>query len=577
MRILIVEDSPTQAAELCATLAEAGFTTSSAGSLAEATAVLADRQPEVILLDLGLPDANGLEVFRQMRAAGPDIPIVVLTGLEDENAALAAVQEGAQDYLFKGGTDQHLLLRAIRYAVERKRSESALRRSHDDLLALLNQLRTGTIMTDPSGRVTFANKACEPFIERPGTATVGRHWQEVLPLEAADASRLLDMTSAPAAERGKLAAFLETPTGRRYWVDLEVHDDPRDPERKIFFLYDMSAVRDLQRLLDGRAGFRDLVGKSTSMLRVYELIRQLAAVDTTVLIEGETGTGKELVARAIHSLSPRQNKPFIAVNSAGLTDSLLASQLFGHRRGAFTGAVADHKGFFETASGGTLLLDEIGDIPPNVQASLLRVLQEREIVRVGESVPRKVDVRVLVATNRNLSAEVAAGTFRADLFYRIRVAHIRLPPLRERREDIPLLVESFLQQLRATTGKDVRGVTDAAIARMMEFPWPGNVRELRSVIEFAVIRSSGPLIDVGDLPPEISGRPQPPPKRPKPRPVPRDGMDQKQAEEYRRVIEALKQANGSRTLAARLLGIGRATFYRRLEMFGIDPARALEE
>jgi sigma-54 dependent transcriptional regulator, acetoin dehydrogenase operon transcriptional activator AcoR len=573
MQVLVVEDSPTQAAELEAVLKNAGFDVQRADRLQDAVEYLSAHGVEIVLLDLGLPDGSGLPVVKRVRDAAADVPIVVLTGLEDEETALRAVQEGAQDYLFKGRVDGDLVVRAVRYALERKRAERALRESYQDLISILNRLRTGTIMTDPLGQLTFVSKACEPFIEGPGPEVLGRHWQEVLPLQAEDSARVLDMTKRPAELREKLATHMETPTGRRYWVDIEIHDDPRDPDRKIFCLYDVSEVRDLRRLLDEKSRFQDLVGRSPRMLAVYDLIRQVARVETTVLIEGETGTGKELVACAIHALSPRGGKPFVAVNSAGLTDSLLASQLFGHKRGAFTGAIEDHKGFFETASGGTLFLDEISDIPANVQSSLLRVLQEHEIMRVGDSKPRQVDVRVVVATNRNLSQAVAAGAFRSDLFYRIRVAHIVLPPLRERREDIPLLVEAFLAQFRATTGKAVEGVSEAALGLLMEFPWPGNVRELQGVIEFAVIRCPGPLIDVDDLPPEIVGAGSAGPAR-RPVQISRAAHASVRSEEERkRVLGALEQANGNRSVAAQLLGIGRATFYRRLEALGIDLDR----
>jgi sigma-54 dependent transcriptional regulator, acetoin dehydrogenase operon transcriptional activator AcoR len=282
-----------------------------------------------------------------------------------------------------------------------------------------------------------------------------------------------------------------------------------------------------------------------------------------VLIEGETGTGKELVARAIHSSSHRSGRPFLAVNCAGLTESLVASQLFGHKRGAFTGAVADQSGLFESAAGGVLFLDEIGDIPPSVQTSLLRVLQEREITRVGETIPRKVDVRILTATHQNLTEEVAEGNFRADLLYRIRVARILLPPLRERLEDIPLLVFRFLGEVRAVTGKAVQEISSDAMRVLMTYSWPGNVRELRSAIEFATIRCTRTVIGPEDLPPELldSGL--------NPRTIvsPIDPMEG----EKERVLEALRRARGNRTLAAQLLGIGRATLYRRMAAFDITP------
>jgi DNA-binding NtrC family response regulator len=269
------------------------------------------------------------------------------------------------------------------------------------------------------------------------------------------------------------------------------------------------------------------------------------------LIEGETGTGKELVARAIHFSSQRKEKPFVAVNCAGLTESLLSSQLFGHKRGAFTGAIEDHRGLFEAANGGTLLLDEIGDIPMPVQNQLLRVLQEREIVRLGETLPRKVDVRIIAATHRNLSAEAAAGRFRSDLFYRIRVARITLPPLRRRREDIPLLAASFLGQFSAGSGKRVTEISQEALQALIDYDWPGNVRELKSAIEFTLIHCAGAVIQTEDLPPEIF----PPAEA-----IAGDPLQ----DERSRFVQALDRSRGNRALAARLLGISRATLYRRL-------------
>ena len=261
-----------------------------------------------------------------------------------------------------------------------------------------------------------------------------------------------------------------------------------------------------------------------------------------------------------HESSHRRGKPFIAVNCAGLTESLIGSQLFGHKRGAFTGAVEDHKGFLEAADGGTILLDEIGDIPPAIQAMLLRVLQEREIIRLGESKARKIDVRVLAATHRDLGDEVAAGRFRQDLLYRIRVARIQLPSLAMRRGDIPLLVRAFLRKARATTGKSVRDVDPETMRRLVGYAWPGNVRELENGIEFAVVRATQPVIGGADLPPEILDT-VPTAEVPAVAPAP---LDEKQ-----RILHALEQTKGNRTAAARLLGMSRATLYRRLAELGL--------
>lgn len=441
-----------------------------------------------------------------------------------------------------------------------QRAEAALARSHDNLLALLNELRLGTLMLDEAGRITFLSRVCQRLFGGSQEDVIGRPWADISPFPAATQAELQAMAARPAHARTKVPVYLEIPEGRRYWMDVEVQDDPRDLRRKIVCFYDMTEVHDLRRLLDEKSQFHDLIGKSEPMLQVYQQIRDLARVDTTVLIEGETGTGKELVARAIHVASHRQHKPFIAVNSAGLTESLLASQLFGHRRGAFTGAVADQQGLFEAANGGTLFLDEIGDIPASLQISLLRVLQEREIMRLGESRPRKIDVRFLAATHRNLLADIEAGNFRADLLYRIRVARIHLPALRERRQDLPLLLSSFLSQCRITIGKPVEDVSHAAMERLLKYAWPGNVRELRSAIEFAVIHCRGPIIQVEDLPPECRTAPA----------LSFLGSETPD-DEKQRLLAALAQARGNRTIAARLLGMSRATFYRRLASLHIVP------
>jgi PAS domain S-box-containing protein len=448
-----------------------------------------------------------------------------------------------------------------RNVTARKQAEAELaemfrqvEKSRNDLRSILNKLLLGTAMTDESGRIVFLSEAAERLFGMKDSDAHGKLWDEVIPLDGESREKLRALLRSPESNRFKIPLHIDIGEARRLWLEVDVKDDPRDARGKIFFLYDFTEVHDLRLLLDERGHFHDLLGKSEMMQRVYKQIRDVARVDVTVLIEGETGTGKELVARAIHSASQRKQKPFIAVNCAGLTDSLLSSQLFGHKRGAFTGAIEDHRGLFEAASMGTLFLDEIGDIPLNVQTQLLRVLQEREIVRVGETRPRKIDVRVLVATHRNLGEEIAKGRFRSDLLYRIRVARISIPPLRDRRADIPLLTASFLAQSSAASEKTLRGVSSEASRLLGDYHWPGNVRELKSAIEFAVIQCQGPVVQVEDLPPEIRGSHAHEPV------VLGDPLSDERA----KFLEALTRARGNRALAARLLGVSRATLYRRL-------------
>ncbi len=459
-----------------------------------------------------------------------------------------------------GGQISHFLS-IQRNVTARKLAEQQLQeafrqveKSRNDLGSILNELRIGTAMTDENGRVVFLSAAAQQLFAKAEVNKVEMPWNDLFALDPEDTIQLQALIRKPPAERAKIPVHLDRTDGRRVWLEVDVRDDPRDARGKIFFFYDVTEVHDLRRLLDERAQFHDLLGKSKAMQLVYQQIRDVARVDSTVLIEGETGTGKELVARAIHASSHRKNKPFIAVNCAGLTESLLSSQLFGHKRGAFTGAIEDHQGLLEAANGGTLLLDEIGDIPVTVQNQLLRVLQEREITRLGESRPRKIDVRVLAATHRNLSEEAAKGSFRSDLFYRIRVARISLPSLRARREDIPLLAASFLAQFSAASGKRVTELSHDGLRLLADYHWPGNVRELRSAIEFAVIRCGGAVIQPDDLPPEIL---QPADFE---NVIPGDPL----VDDKARFLQALERSRGNRALAARLLGISRATLYRRL-------------
>jgi transcriptional regulator with PAS, ATPase and Fis domain len=437
----------------------------------------------------------------------------------------------------------------------------ASERTKDDALALLQHLGLAALVLDERGRITFASDHGLELLGVAAEEALGREWEAVFPLEDQDRVMLRKLIEAP--PNGRMAGPLCMRKPNPSWVELGIHQDPRHPDRRILVVTDRTELHALRRVLNEQSSFHDLVGKSPAMLRVHQLVRDVASVDTTVLIEGETGTGKELIARAIHSVSERRNKPFIAANCAGLTDSLLTSQLFGHKRGAFTGAVNDQQGLFEAADGGTLFLDEIGDIPPPVQTALLRVLQEKEITRLGEARPRKVNVRVLAATHHNLSEDVVRGSFRADLLYRIRVARIQLPPLRERREDIPLLAQSFLVTICTAAAKTVDSLQPDALHRLMSYAWPGNVRELRSAIEFAVISCKGREVSADDLPPEIVGvsAVQDPSAS-----VPFPEHDQKA-----RLLAALADAKGNRTEAARRLGVSRATFYRRLVELHIQP------
>jgi DNA-binding NtrC family response regulator len=306
-----------------------------------------------------------------------------------------------------------------------------------------------------------------------------------------------------------------------------------------------------------------LIGSSPAMLEVYKLIARVSSGRSTVLLEGESGTGKELVARAIHANSSRRDRPFVPVNCAALTETLLESELFGHEKGAFTGAVAAKRGLFEAADQGTLFLDEIGDIGPALQVKLLRVIQEQEVRHVGGTASVKVDVRIIAATNRDLARMVKEGKFREDLFYRLNVVRIVLPPLRERREDIPMLAHHFLQKIATANNQPVRGFVPETMALLERYRWPGNVRELENVIERTVSLAPGPLIVPDDLPEAVRKAEAASPRHD-------EGLLTLEEVEKRHLIKVLRETGGNKVQAAKVLGIDRRTLYRMAERFGIE-------
>ncbi|GKS60214.1 acetoacetate metabolism regulatory protein AtoC [Nitrospira sp.] len=319
-------------------------------------------------------------------------------------------------------------------------------------------------------------------------------------------------------------------------------------------------VSQLRRAVGREYSFHQIIGKSKAMRDVFDLIQRVADSPTNILLSGESGTGKELVAKAIHFNSERKQAPFIPVNCAAIPETLLESELFGHVRGAFTDAKMDKRGLFEEAEKGTLFLDEISELPVMLQAKLLRAIQEKEIRRVGSARPISVDVRIIAATNVNLAEEAKAKRFREDLFYRLNVIEIRLPPLRERREDIPLLVESFLEKCARLAHKPVRGIAESALALLIDYPWPGNVRELENVIERAVTLSRSEKIVAVDLPPAIQGA------RGERRVI--DEAAERTLPlhhvEMEYILRILDKTGGNKYQAAHILGIDRKTLYRKL-------------
>jgi len=328
----------------------------------------------------------------------------------------------------------------------------------------------------------------------------------------------------------------------------------------------------LHQQLNQRYGLEHLVGESPAMREVFDIVRQVAPTRATVLLLGESGTGKEVLARAIHQLSPRARMPMVIVHCAALAPTLLESELFGHEKGAFTGAHERRIGRFEQAHGGTLFLDEIGEIDATLQIKLLRFLGERTFERVGSNKTLTADVRLIAATNKDLARMVREGKFREDLYFRLRVVEIRLPPLRERREDIPLLAHRFLREFAAENQKPVRDFTVDAMEALLKYSWPGNVRELRTAIEHAVVLCRGDRITLRDLPASVREAVAVPVPAPAPTALPTADLTLKDAEREL-ILRALRETGGNRSLAARKIGISRRTLYRKLKQYQIEDSR----
>ena len=321
-------------------------------------------------------------------------------------------------------------------------------------------------------------------------------------------------------------------------------------------------IESIRRELRAEDRFHGMIGVSAAMRRVFDLVANAAQSDAPVIVYGESGTGKELVARAIHEAGPRSKMPFVKVNCAALNESLLESELFGHVKGAFTGAIREREGRFEAAHGGNIFLDEIGDLPLATQVKLLRVLEEKVVERVGDNRPIRVDVRIISATNRNLAQLIEAGSFREDFFYRINVIPMWMPPLRERREDIPLLAESLFRRVQMKSGKPIQTIGRAALDILMNYHWPGNIRELRSCFEYAVVACPGPFIEPEHLPAPMQ-------QARLPLAEPSAALASLNELKKQRLVEALRESGGNQSEAARRLGISRTSVWNQMKRFGL--------
>ena len=430
---------------------------------------------------------------------------------------------------------------------------------------ILDSINEGVFTVDPDWRITTFNRAAERITGVRRQDAIGRPCRDVFRASICERACALKGTLATGKPTVNATAHITSAAGERIPVRIStalLKDGSGAVTGGVETFQDLSRVEQLRKELESRYTFEDIVGRSPAMRGLFEILPQIAESSSTVLIEGASGTGKELFTRAIHNLSPRKKKRFVAVNCAALPDALLESELFGYKAGAFTDARRDKPGRFALADGGTIFLDEIGDVSPAMQVRLLRVLQERCFEPLGATSPEKVNVRVIAATNRDLTRLVREGKFREDLFYRIRVIHLKLPSLKERREDIPLLVDHLVAKLNRVQGKDIAGVSQEVLVRLMDHDYPGNVRELENIIEQALVLCRGGLIELRHLPPEF--------RPPGMAPVAAASVMSMRSMQRHMMEAALKRNHGNRQRTARELGIDPSTLYRKLKALAAE-------
>ncbi len=436
---------------------------------------------------------------------------------------------------------------------------------------ILESISDGVFTVDLQWRITSFNRAAEEITGIPREEAIGRHCWNVFRSNMCEGECALKKTMKEGKSFVSASTYIIDSEGSRIPVTVStslLKDEDGEIVGCVETFRDHTLVEELRKEISGSYRMGDIVSRSPAMQGIFKILPQVAQSDSTVLVEGETGVGKELLAKVVHNLSLRKDSPFVAINCGALPDTLLESELFGYKAGAFTNAVKDKPGYFESASGGSILLDEIGDTSPAFQAKLLRVLEEREFQPLGAVKKRKADVRIIAATNRDLAAMVEKEEFRRDLFYRINVIRIELPPLRRRMEDIPLLIDHFVEKLNRIRGKAVAGVSRSSLEILMAHDYPGNIRELENIIEHAFVLCSEGEIQPECLPPSLTRRSHLSAEECRPR------SDPLKSAEIDAIMDALKRNAYNRKAAAEELGIHKSTLFRKMNRLGIKPPKS---
>jgi len=562
--ILIIDDEESIRFAFHRFLGGKGYDVSTAASYEEALEALNKSRFDIIFLDIVLGGDSGIALFRDIRERGNNSVVVIITGAPNLDSATEAVRLGAYDYLMKP-----VKLDSLQRITEKIFAEISLMKERERYRALLESVFTnidyGIITVDSTMVITELNGAASRLCgfrrEQIGMDVRG------IDIHTECLERCIPALETALREGRDVELYRVECRRNNPLKTVTVRFTPITTADESFrgcmmIIHDETRISYLEESCSQRRRLHNIVGSSKRMQEVYSLIETLSGVDTTVLITGESGTGKELVAEAIHETGPRAGMPMIRINCSALPETLLESELFGHRRGAFTGAISDRKGRFEAADGGTLFLDEVGDLSPAIQVKLLRVLQEKEFERLGDTLPLKVDVRIIAATNRDLKKRVMAGQFREDLYYRLKVMEISIPPLRERKDDIPELVEFFLRKMGKKFQREYHGLSDEVMKLFLQYPWPGNVRELEHALEHACLVAEGGMITTDHLPPEL--RIYAPHRFDRGEESQDNGL-MHGGSEREAIMRALERTAGNKARAARLLGISRRTLYRKMK------------
>lgn len=555
-RILLVDDEEGICFTLGMLLKKEGYHVDTAPRIAIARKLIKNSSYDLMFIDIMLAGESGLDLLREIKEAGQTSQVVMFTGCPQVESAAEALRLGAFDYITKP-VRYETMIAVTRHALGAKVLSDERECYRANLDAIFRTVADGIIMIDRDGRLAQFNATAERICgfdsEMIGNNVADIHLncgggcRKALleTLSSSTQHKLRRIECQPSSKKTRIISLTATP----------VADADGTPGGAVLVIRDETEMVELERSLQLRGQFYGIIGASAPMQRVYSLIESLAGVPTTVLISGESGTGKELVAAALHNSGIRSKGPFVKVNCSALSEHLLESELFGHVKGAFTGAISDKVGRFQKAHGGTLFLDEIGDISPAVQMRLLRVLQEREFERVGESTSIKVDVRIVAATNQNLAEKVSQGTFRQDLYYRLNVVRLDLPPLRKRLDDLEMLAAQFITQFNNKFSKTVTAVSDDVMNLFYAYSWPGNVRELEHAIEHVCVLCKNSIITVSDLPQDLLEN------------MPISVLSMKTVARAVKLSlgEALAESGGNKARAAKLLGISRMTLYRQLD------------